>query len=135
MKGFGNRLKRLRQDHDLRQSDLAEKIGVVPSAIGKYERLPDSFPSIEVLIKIADFFEVSIDWLLRGEEYVKYSVENNISGQVGAFAQANHGGTVVNNAAFSPEIEELLRIYETLGGRDRLKLLNYAVGLEEGNNE
>ena len=36
------------------------------------------------------------------------------------------------NRTLSPEIVELLRIYETLGGRDRLKLLNFAVELEEG---
>lgn len=136
MDGFGERLKRLRKERDITQSQLAEVIGVVPSAVGKYERIPQSYPSVEALIKIAEYFDVSIDYLLRGVETTP-SVENNLNGQMlnSSFVQANHGGVVFNGdtkQAISPEAIELLRIYETLNGRDRLKLLNIAVELEEG---
>lgn len=136
MDGFGERLRRLRKDRDITQSQLATEIGVVASAIGKYERLPDSYPSVEVLVKIADYFEVSTDYLLRGTHPIQ-SVENNISGHLtnSYFVQANHGGVVLNGDSkqvLSPEAIELLHIYETLKGRDRLRLLNYAVELEEG---
>ena len=135
MDGFGERLKRLRQDRNITQSELAAQLGVVPSAVGKYERIPNAYPSVDALIKIADFFGVSIDYLLRGTK-VPPSVENNISGSLSnsPFIQANHGGVVINGEAggnvLSPEAMEVLHIYETLGGRDRLKLLNYAVELE-----
>lgn len=135
MDGFGERLKRLRQDRNITQSELAAQLGVVPSAVGKYERIPNAYPSVDALIKIADFFGVSIDYLLRGTK-VPPSVENNISGSLSnsPFIQANHGGVVINGETggnvLSPEAMELLHIYETLGGRDRLKLLNYAVELE-----
>ena len=64
-------------------------------------------------------------------------MENNLNGQMlnSSFVQANHGGVVFNGdsqKAISPEAIELLRIYETLSGRDRLKLLNIAVELEGG---
>ena len=135
MNDFGERLRKLRIGKDISQADLAKQLGVVPSSVGKYERVDNSFPSAEVLIKISDFFNVTIDYLLKGTETVP-SVENNISGQLSnsPFIQANHGGMVINgeNRTLSPEIVELLRIYETLGGRDRLKLLNFAVELEEG---
>lgn len=136
MDGFGDRLRRLRKDHDITQGQLAEVIGVVPSAVGKYERIPQSYPSVEALIKIADYFNVSIDYLLKGVQ-ASPSVENNLNGQMlnSSFVQANHGGVVFNGdsqKAISPEAIELLRIYETLNGRDRLKLLNIAVELEEG---
>ena len=134
MNDFGERLRKLRIGKDISQADLAKQLGVVPSSVGKYERVDNSFPSVEVLIKISDFFNVTIDYLLKGTETVP-SVENN-SGQLSnsPFIQANHGGMVINgeNRTLSPEIVELLRIYETLGGRDRLKLLNFAVELEEG---
>lgn len=135
MDGFGERLKRLRQDRNITQSELAAQLGVVPSAVGKYERIPNAYPSVDALIKIADFFGVSIDYLLRGTK-APPSVENNISGSLSnsPFIQANHGGVVINGETgsnvLSPEAMELLHIYETLGGRDRLKLLNYAVELE-----
>ena len=134
MDGFGERLKRLRKDSDMTQGQLAEQIGVVPSAVGKYERLEASYPSIETLIKIADFFNVSLDYLPRGKKYSP-GVENNISGHLSnsPFIQANNGGVVFNGESgktLSPESVELLHIYESLGGRDRLKLLNFAVELE-----
>ena len=135
MDDFGKRLRKLRLGKDLSQGDLAAQLGVVPSSVGKYERVADSFPSVEILIKISDFFGVTLDYLLKGTETTP-SVENNISGQISnsPFIQANHGGMVINgeNKPLSPEAVELLRIYETLGGRDRWKLLNFAVELEEG---
>lgn len=138
MDGFGDRLKRLRHDFNITQTTLAEYIGVVPSAVGKYERLPNAYPSVEALIKIADYFNVSIDYLLRGTKSTS-SVENNISGSLSnsSFIQANHGGIICNSEggkALSPEALELQRIYDTLNGRERLKLLNYAVELEERSN-
>lgn len=134
MDGFGERLRRLRKDRDITQGQLAEVIGVVPSAVGKYERIPQSYPSVEALIKIADYFNVSIDYLLKGVQAAP-SVENNLNGQMlnGSFVQANHGGVVFNGEqSISPEAMELLHIYEQLSGRERLKLLNFAVELEEG---
>ena len=133
MDGFGERLKRLRKDCDITQGQLAEAIGVVPSAVGKYERIESSYPSVEALIKIADYFNVSIDYLLRGVKTVP-AVENNITGhlQNSPFIQANNGGVVYAESSVSPEAVELLHIYEALGGRDRLKLLNFAVELEGG---
>lgn len=136
MDGFGERLRRLRKERDITQGQLAEVIGVVPSAVGKYERIPQSYPSVEALMKIADYFDVSIDYLLRGVQAAP-SVENNLNGQMlnSSFVQANLGGVVFNGdsqKAISPEAIELLRIYETLSGRDRLKLLNIAVELEGG---
>lgn len=134
MDTFGERLKHLRKAADMTQSELSSYLGVVPSAVGKYERYPQAYPSVEVLIKMADFFKVSIDYLLRGTESVSH-VENNISSGAmnnSSFIQANHGGIVENAVpAPSPEAAELLKIYDSLGGRDRLKLLNFAVDMVE----
>ena len=135
MDGFGERLRRLRKDRDITQGQLAEVIGVVPSAIGKYERIANSYPSVEALIKIADYFDVSTDYLLKGT-VVEANKENTISGSLSnsPVIQANRGGVVINGGSrgdLTPEAVELVRIYESLGGRDRLKLLNYAVELEE----
>ncbi len=58
-----NRIRDLREDMDLRQSDLAEKTGIDQRTISNYETgktLPDAY----ALIQLADFFGVSIDYLL-----------------------------------------------------------------------
>ncbi|MBR2612851.1 MAG: helix-turn-helix domain-containing protein [Clostridia bacterium] len=57
------RIRDLREDRDVKQCDLAEAIGINQQTISNYETgktIPDAF----VLIKIADFFGVSIDYLL-----------------------------------------------------------------------
>ena len=58
-----NRIRDLREDMDLRQSDLAEKTGIDQRTISNYETgktVPDAY----ALIKLADFFGVSIDYLV-----------------------------------------------------------------------
>ena len=58
-----NRIKDLREDSDLRQTDVAEATGIDQRTLSNYETgktNPDSF----ALIRLADFFDVSIDYLL-----------------------------------------------------------------------
>lgn len=132
MQDFGTRLKALRRQADITQSELADVLGVVASAVGKYERQPNAYPSVEVLIKIADFFHTSTDYLLRGTG-VGPAISNHIGGDMtnSTVAQAHHGGVYLNNAPVTPEGAELLRVYNSLSGRDRLKLLNFALTLED----
>ena len=129
MDGFGERLRKLRKSANVTQSALADYLGIVPSAVGKYELYSKSYPSIEALIKISDFFNVSTDYLLKGLETPSSSVNNSINN--GLLAQANNGNVVVNSKSLSPEAAELVKIYENLKGRDRLKLLNFAIEMEE----
>lgn len=60
---FGDKLKALRENKDLSQKELAAAIGVGTSTITKYER-NERQPSFDTLIKIADFFNKPIDYLL-----------------------------------------------------------------------
>lgn len=60
---YGERLKELRLGKDLKQSDLAEILGVSTSAIGTYERC-ERQPTYELLHKYASYFNVSIDYML-----------------------------------------------------------------------
>jgi len=60
---IGKILKQLRNDMDLTQAELAKKIGVTTSSIGMYETEVRN-PSYEVVVKLANFFNVSTDYLL-----------------------------------------------------------------------
>lgn len=60
---LGKKLKRLRIEKGLSQVQLAQKIGKKPSSVGMYER-EQREPSHSALLKLAEFFEVSIDYLL-----------------------------------------------------------------------
>lgn len=54
----------LRQSREMTQMELADKLNYSDKAISKWER-GESLPDIAVLIKVADLFEVSLDYLVR----------------------------------------------------------------------
>lgn len=60
-----NRLKELRQTKGLRQSELAQKVGISEQAISFYENGKRN-PKIETLQKLADYFGVSVSYI-KGE--------------------------------------------------------------------
>lgn len=63
----GKFLARLRKDKNLKQSDLAKLIGYSDKSISKWER-GECFPKDdEVLIKLSEIFDVSIEEILQGE--------------------------------------------------------------------
>ena len=53
----------LRFDRDLSQKEIAEYLGITRSSYGMYENGVRE-PNISTLIKIADYFNVSLDYLL-----------------------------------------------------------------------
>ena len=63
MGDFQNIFKRLRNSCGLTQAEMAEKLGISRSTIGMYETGARE-PDFETLEKIADFFNVDIDYLL-----------------------------------------------------------------------
>lgn len=60
---FANKLKELRMQHGLTQAQLAKELGIGMSTIGMYES-DIRKPSFEVLTRIANYFNVSIDYLI-----------------------------------------------------------------------
>ncbi len=64
---FGEKLKLLRKGQKLTQQQLAERIGVAKSVVSYYES-GNRFPSYDVLIKIANVFHTSTDYLLDMEK-------------------------------------------------------------------
>ena len=84
------RLKELRKRDRITQIQLAEAIGVERSSIGKYEGNQNVVPSIDVLQSIADYFNVTTDYLLgRGINYNQSpSLESEVSESAGNYANA-----------------------------------------------
>ena len=67
---FSEKLKKLRKSKKITQEELAKIINVERSSIGKYES-STTIPSNETLIKIANYFNVSTDYLLGNEKETK----------------------------------------------------------------
>jgi transcriptional regulator with XRE-family HTH domain len=62
LKTFAKRLKQLREDHYLTQDELAVEVNLKKSTLSKYEN-ELSEPRLGNVKKIADYFEVSSNWL------------------------------------------------------------------------
>ena len=58
-----NRIKEIRQEKKLSQKDLAKKLNISQQAISLYEK-GDREPKLETWQKLADFFNVLVDYLL-----------------------------------------------------------------------
>ena len=67
MVDFSQRLKQLRKDKYLTQAQVADRIGVTSSMVSSYET-DIRLPSYTVMLRIADLFGVSVDYLLGRQE-------------------------------------------------------------------
>ncbi len=76
--GFPQRLRDLRKQKNLSQTDLAKIVGVHYTHIGRYERGVSSRPSADTLKRLADALGVTIDFLLEGatENVAKARIED-----------------------------------------------------------
>lgn len=63
MLNIGNKITELRKAKGWSQAELAEAVEASRDIIGKYER-NDNSPSIEMAIKLAQVFDVSLDFLM-----------------------------------------------------------------------
>lgn len=64
---YGQRIKEIRQEKGIAQSQLAEMLSTTQSTVGKYEREEIQL-AVDTIIKICKVFEVSADYLLGLED-------------------------------------------------------------------
>ncbi|NLC97113.1 MAG: helix-turn-helix transcriptional regulator [Erysipelotrichaceae bacterium] len=68
-----DRIKKLREENNITQQEMADKIGVSRAAIAKWET-NKGLPDISNLIRISDIFNISLDELIKGNEDVKRKI-------------------------------------------------------------
>lgn len=64
---FGERLYELRKSKNLSQEELAELLNVSRQSISKWEN-DKAYPEMTRLLFLSNYFEVSLDYLMRGVE-------------------------------------------------------------------
>jgi transcriptional regulator with XRE-family HTH domain len=100
---FNARLKQLRQKNKLTQGELADILGLKPTAISNYESERNE-PSFDKLIALSKYFDVSCDYLL---------------GVTDSYLPV--GGEVLDK-----DIVELFDLYQQLSSENVADLKNYA---------
>lgn len=124
-----NNIKILRTEKNLSQEELAKQIHVTQTMISQLEKGKKQ-PSREVAESLADFFEVTLDYLLgRTAERNNSYFANNISGR--NLVQGNGSVSISGIETTTKEEAELLRIFRALDVRERARLLETAFALED----
>ncbi len=70
---LGEKIKKYREEKKMTQAEVAEVLGVKPATISKYEA-GTLEPNIESLKKLAELFEVSVDELLKEDEFDVFKI-------------------------------------------------------------
>ncbi len=101
------KIKELRIEKGLYQKDIAKLVNKTIACISDWEK-GNTEPSISEIVKLADFFEVSTDYLLN---------------------RTDDTGLVEVHSDLTPDQQELLDLYNRMNYRDKNQLLGFAKGL------
>ena len=76
---ISEKIRKLRKDFNISQVTLAKELGVTKQCVSNWEN-DNILPSIEMLIKIAKYFNVSTDYLLdiSSDNYIDVTGLNSI---------------------------------------------------------
>ena len=75
METLNERIKQLRKEKGLTQSQLADELGVTDKAVSKWE-VGEANPDISLLVKLAEVFNVTVDYLLTGKVEESLSLDD-----------------------------------------------------------
>ena len=129
---INERMFALLSERRVSQKQFASSVGINPRNVSSWQTRGTD-PPANVICKIAEFFGVSVEWLLSGEEHPHSSYVNNgsVSGNLGP-----HTGTIIvrngGERVLSEECSELVRVYESLDVRPRIQLLKCAFEIADG---
>lgn len=111
MSKFPNRLKELCKKRELLSKDLAKIMCVKPATITNLEK-GNRFPKDDALIKIADYFDCSIDYLLgRTDDNLEEIYTGNLPSQT-IILKIDNESTFYLTAK---EVENIIRQLDAVG--------------------
>lgn len=111
-----NRIKELRVEKHLLQSDVAKYIGKSERIVGFYEK-GERDPNTDTLLKLSELFDVSVDYIL-GKSDIKNSKTINLEEIDIAFASGLKGLNKENQETLKNIMEGLLAKQEEDNKKD-----------------
>ena len=134
-KKVGAFLKDLRREKGITQEQLAEELGVSGRTISRWET-GNNMPDISLLVEIAEFFDVSIPEIIKGERKSEDMKEEakEVAETMSDYAKAEKEELVksIRNMSFIGLAALLVyMVLNITGVYDRNNLLRYAYGISE----
>lgn len=133
---FYERLKLLCEKKGIKLTNLIQELGMSSGNMNKWKN--GVVPKGNTLSKLADYFNVSVDYLIgKTDEQTSTYHANNINSN---FVQGNNSGSISvsstfngnsNDISLSKEETEILNIYRSLNARDRTKLMTFVFDIQD----
>lgn len=123
-----------KEQGNIKIRDLEQKLDFAENTLSKWSK---NIPSIDKVVKVADYFNVSLDYFVNRTVPPPTTSITNANGIVGTNNVMSDSNNFSPNGQPNnlPEIEiELLTICNKLDTRKKTALLTYAYGLEENKN-
>lgn len=118
------KIRALARQRDLSLPQLEQELGLGNGTISRWR---SSSPNTEKLQKIADYFNVSMDYLLGREQYLTQKDEKDIAKDLDSIMEkltsGENGPASYNGEEISPEAAELFKDELEIALK-RLKLIN-----------
>ena len=132
---IGGFLKDLRKEKGITQEQLAEKLGVSGRTISRWET-GNNMPDISLLVEIAEFFDVSIPEIIKGERKSEDMKEETkeVAETMSDYARAEKEQllkSIRNMSILGLAALLFFMVLNITGAYDRNDLLRYAYGISE----
>ena len=119
-------IKNRRLELDLTMKDVAKALGVSEATVSRYESGEIKNIKYETIIKLSEILHCTPSYLLGWDENKDVINCNN-----SIIANGNYSTAIsFKNLEFTPQENELLKIYRNLDIKNQTKLLSYAFELE-----
>lgn len=117
------RLENLRDKHGYSKVEISYKLGFSQNVYGSYER-ETRRPTYETMIKLADIYGVSLDYLIRGDEY--RSRTNETLKELWAEVTMEKGAEYQSEVPMVPEdLMQIMKIMKDLNPNARKNLIKF----------
>ena len=129
MSNFWNQFYQLCRNIDLRPTALGSKLNISSGTINNWKN--GTIPNGETLMKLADFFDVSVDYLLGRESTQSNSNSITNNGNVISSTQSNNIVNSSDESKFDTTTTQVAEAFSNLSFSDKAKVMGLVAELEE----
>lgn len=100
-----DRLTALMEERNLKPAQITRELGISGSSFTDWKKGKGS-PSLEIVVKFADYFNVSLDYIVRGEDFKQPGSSDSLE-----YSNAKERTCLKKFRKLTPELQERLLIY------------------------
>ncbi|MCL1858385.1 MAG: helix-turn-helix domain-containing protein [Oscillospiraceae bacterium] len=93
MNNIGKTIKKIREEKNITQEQLAEKLNVTRQAVSNWEN-GKTQPDIDTIIKISEILEVSVEEIIYGQKKITNEIVTNKSVKIGTQSGIGFGAAL-----------------------------------------